>query len=82
MFIQAVRKVNDGICMTAIASGAFEQLTQITIRQQELAEQAANGTYSNALRRALYGEANAWVKEYNRLIETPSFKGVSLLLRS
>ena len=46
VYAQAARNVNDGISGLQIASSALESLTQITIRQKELATQAANGTLS------------------------------------
>ena len=45
VFTQGVRNVNDGISLLNIADGAVSQLTNITTRLTELAEQAANGIF-------------------------------------
>ena len=79
VFNQAVRNINDGISVLAIAQGALAQLTSITTRQLELAEQAANGVYSLVQRRALDTEANALVDEFNRIVEAVEFNGLKLL---
>jgi flagellin len=79
VFTQAIRNVNDGISATSIAEGALNALQEITQRQTELAEEAANGSYSSQQRTALNNEANALVNEYNRIISTTSFNGLSLL---
>ncbi len=76
---QAVRNVNDGISALDIAEGAVRELSFIAIRQNELAEQAANGVYSVDQRRALDTEANALVSEYNRIVQSTSFNGRALL---
>lgn len=63
----------------SIADGALGQLSAIVIRQKELAQQAANGVYSTAQRRAMHTEANALVDEYNRIVGSTAFNGVKLL---
>lgn len=79
VYAQAVRNVNDGINYLNIADGALSELSNITMRQIELAEQAANGVYSFNQRRALTAEANALVREYNRIVETTKFNGLSII---
>ncbi len=76
---QAVKNLNDGISVLNIAKSALESLSQITIRQMELAEQSANGTYTNIQRRALHEEAKQLTDEYNRIIKTTEFNGLKLL---
>jgi flagellin-like hook-associated protein FlgL len=66
VFTQGIRNLNDGISLTNIAEGALHELSTITIRQRELATQAANGTLSLVQRQALNQEANALVSEFNR----------------
>ena len=78
VYTQAVRNVNDGLSMANIAEGALNALKQISERQLELAEEAANGTYSTTQRQALNTEANALVDEYNRIVNTTSFNGMNL----
>lgn len=75
----AIRNVNDGISALSISSGALENLKDIVIRQTELAEQAANGTFSRTQRLTMQNEANALVNEYNRILSVTSFNGISLL---
>lgn len=70
---QAYRNINDGISQLNIASGAIENLRAIIIRIAELAEQSANGVYSNTQRLRMQEEAQAIRKEYNRIIETTVF---------
>ncbi len=79
VFNQAVRNVNDGISALSIAEGALRELSNIMIRQRELAEQAANGVYSYAQRKALDRESDALVDEFNRIISVTSFNGRNLL---
>ena len=76
---QAVRNVNDGLSIAAIAEGAVSQLSNIVIRQLELAEQSASGTYSAKQRLALNREANALVREYNRIVQSTTFNGLRIL---
>lgn len=79
VFAQGYRNVNDAISALNIADGGLEQLSAITIRQKELAEQAANGSLSLSQRRSLNTEANALQREFNRLIQTTDFNGLRLL---
>src|SRR6185312_5612341 len=78
VYTQAVRNVNDAISATTIAEGALNALKQISERQLELSEEAANGTYSNKQRGALNTEANALVDEYNRIVSSTTFNGMNL----
>lgn len=77
--MQGVRNVNDGISLLEIADSALSQLSTITIRIRELAEQAANGTYSVKQRTALDSEAQALSREFERIIRSTEFNGVNLL---
>jgi flagellin-like hook-associated protein FlgL len=79
VFAQGIRNLNDGISLTNIAEGALQELSNITIRQRELATQAANGTLSLQQRQALNQEANALVSEFNRIAGSTDFNGKSLL---
>lgn len=79
VYTQGVRNLNDGISALAICEGALHQLEGITIRQKELAEQAASGTISNKQRQALNQEANALGSEFNRIVQSTKFNGLSLL---
>jgi flagellin-like hook-associated protein FlgL len=78
VFNQAIRNVNDGISLANIAEGALNSMKSISERQLELAEQAANGTYSVVQRRALNNEANALVSEFNRIAGSTTFNGINV----
>lgn len=79
---QGIRNINDGISAISIAEGSLRELSSITMRQLELAEQAANGSYSLAQRRALHSEAIALTDEFNRIVSTTTFNGINLLSSS
>lgn len=81
VFTQGIRNLQDGVSMITIAAGAMTQLGSILTRQEELSEQAANGVYSSKQREALDKEAEALRNEYNRIIATTSFNGISLFGR-
>ena len=78
VFNQGVRNINDGSSLLNIADGAIEQLSSITVRLKELAEQAANGTYGYHQRKSLDAEAQALSKEYLRIIQSTTFNGRKL----
>lgn len=75
VYSQAIRNVNDTVSYLNIAEGAVSQLSSIVMRQRELAEQASSSIYSRAQRLALQSEANALVKEYNRIFQSTVFNG-------
>jgi flagellin len=81
-FTQAIRNVNDAISLTNINQGALEELSSITARQKELAEQSANGVLTTAQRVALNVEANALVDEFNRIVAATTFNGRETLSAS
>ncbi len=78
IFNQGVRNINDALSVMGIAEGALGALRDITIRQKELAEQAANGSYSTTQRQAINTEANALVNEFNRIVATTTFNKIKL----
>lgn len=79
VYTQSIKNVSDGLSALSIAASAIDQLTEIVIRQEELAEQAANGTYQAKQRAALNNEFQALHAEYNRIVQTTTFNGQSLL---
>ena len=79
VFAQGLRNLSDGISAISIAEGAVQELSNIVIRQKELAEQSANGVYSNHQRSALDQEAEELYKEFNRIVESTEFNNVNLL---
>lgn len=78
IYTQGIRNFNDGLSYLAIADGALQQMIDITTRQKELAEQAANGSLSLTQRRALNKEANELVKEFNRIVSSTNFNNLSI----
>lgn len=79
LYAVAGRNVNDGISVVNIASGALTNQTGILTRLAELAEQSANGTFSDNQRGALSKEYRALLDEYARIGDTTEFNGVKLL---
>jgi len=75
----AIRNANDGISIISITDGAIGQITEILARLGELAEQSANGVYSNTQRSALQLEFSALTSEIARISVTTQFNGLSLL---
>jgi flagellin len=79
VYSQGVRNISDGVSALSIADSALGELSSVTTRLKELAEQAANGTFSRTQRLALQKEADELTKEFNRTLSTTSFNGISLL---
>lgn len=78
----AIRNASDGISIIAITDGAIGQITNVLSRLAELAEQSANGIFSNEQRSALALEFNALVSEVERIANTTEFNGLNLLSAS
>lgn len=78
VFTQALRNIDDAVSLLNVAEGSVQQLAAITLRQNELAQQAANGSYHTAQRQALHAEANALRDEYSRILSSTQFNGLSL----
>lgn len=57
----------------------MQALSDILIRQKELAEQAANGVYSTSQRAALQNESTQLTNEFNRIVSTTVYNGSNLL---
>ncbi|MBX7143260.1 MAG: flagellin FliC [Oligoflexia bacterium] len=75
----AIRNANDGISIIAITDGAISSITNILSRLGELAEQSANGVFSNSQRSALDLEFRALMSEVERISMTTEFNGLHLL---
>jgi len=74
-----IRNANDGISIIAITDGAIGQITNILSRLAELAQQSANGVFSNGQRSALQLEFSALMSEVERIAVTTEFNGLRLL---
>jgi flagellin len=75
----AIRNANDGISIISITDGAIGQITNILSRLAELAEQSANGVFSNGQRSALQLEFTALMSEVERIAVTTEFNGLKML---
>ncbi|BFM11726.1 hypothetical protein R50072_18790 [Simiduia litorea] len=76
---QAVRNANDGVSMVQTAEGGLSEITNMLQRMRELAVQSANGIYSDADRATLNAESEQLKSEIQRIADTTSFNGQSLL---
>jgi flagellin-like hook-associated protein FlgL len=70
---QAIRNINDSISLISIAHGALSELSSITIRIKELAEQSSNGIYSTTQRQAFQKESDELIEEYSRIVASTTF---------
>lgn len=75
----AARNISDGVSVANIADGAVSTAQDVTTRLAELSTQAANGTLSDDQRAALNNEFQALTSELDRISQTTSFNGQSLL---
>ncbi|GAA03506.1 flagellin [Photobacterium leiognathi] len=75
----AMRNANDGVSMAQTAEGAMQESTTIMERMRELALQSANGSNSDKDREAMQKEMGQLQSEMNRIADTTSFGGQSLL---
>ena len=75
----AVRNANDGISISQTAEGALQQTTNILQRMRDLSLQSANGTNDVMDRKAINNEITQLKSEINRIAETTTFGGRSVL---
>jgi len=76
---QAIRNANDGSALIQTAEGGLEEMTNILQRMRELSIQSANGTYDTGNRTTLNAEVEQLQAEIDRISETTSFNGLSIL---
>lgn len=74
-----IRNASDGISIISIADQAIGQITNVLSRLAELAQQSANGVFSNTQRSALSNEFQALTSEIERIAFTTEFNGLKLL---
>ena len=74
----AMRNAQDGISMMQTAEGAFDEMTNIAYRMNELATQAANGVNSAADRTSLDAEFKELRAELTNIFDNTSFAGQKL----
>lgn len=75
---QAVRNANDGISLAQTAEGALSEVTNMLQRVNELATQAASGTYQAADRDKMDAEVKQLGTQINKTITDSEFNGIKL----
>ncbi len=78
----AIKNVNDGLSIISVADAGLEQISTSLTRMSELAEQSANGVYTNSQRSAMSSEFLALGSEIERIAVTTTFNGINLLSNS
>ncbi|PJG59625.1 flagellin, partial [Aeromonas cavernicola] len=76
---QGNRNANDGISLAQTAEGAMDEMTGMLQRMRTLAQQSANGSYSEKDRDALQKEVDQLGAEMNRIAKDTTFAGTNLL---
>lgn len=76
---RAVSNANDGISLIQTAEGALDETTNILQRMRELSIQSSNGIFTDADRTTLDAEIKQLVAELDRISETTTFNGQTLL---
>ena len=78
LFTQATRNINDGVSLLNIRDSALGEVSSVLTRMTELAEQAANGTFSSRQRASLDDEFRELREEIYRIGQTSQFNGLAL----
>lgn len=73
------RNVSDLISVVRVAANAVDEATNILQRMRDLALQASNVNNAHSIRTAIQDEFTALCSELNRIAETTSFSGKTLL---
>jgi flagellin len=76
---QGSRNASDGISMLQTMEGAMAVMDDNLIRMQELAEQAATGSYSSAQRTIMNSEFAEMADEIERIAGATAFNGIRML---
>lgn len=76
---QGARNAQDGISLVQTAEGAMQTIDNLLVRMNQLAEQAATGTYSTAQRTIMDNEFDELALEIERISGSAEFNGTSLL---
>jgi flagellin len=76
---QAARNISDAVSFLNIADGALASASDITVRLEELATQAANGALSDSQRTALNNEFQALTSELDRIASQTRFNDKQVL---
>jgi flagellin len=76
---QGARNAQDGISMLQTMEGAMAVIDDSLVRMQQLAEQAATGSYSTAQRTIMESEFKEMREEIDRIAGATRFNGITLL---
>jgi len=76
---QGARNAQDGISMLQTMEGAMAIIDDALVRMQQLAEQAATGSYSSAQRNIMESEFIEMREEIDRIAGATTFNGITLL---
>jgi len=76
---QGARNALDGISMMQTMEGAMAVVDDNLVRMQQLAEQAATGSYSSAQRLIMENEFREMREEIDRIAGATTFNGIKLL---
>jgi flagellin len=76
---QASRNANDGISVTQVAEGAFNEVAGVLTRMRELAVQSSNGTLGGTERGFIDTEFQSLKSEIDRIANVTEFNGTKLL---
>ncbi len=77
--LQAKRNAEDGISMIQVAEGGMDEISNILVRLRELSIQSASDTLGEKERKFADLEFQELSKEINRIAQSTSFNGLSLL---
>ncbi|MBW7992166.1 MAG: flagellin [Planctomycetes bacterium] len=76
---QGARNAQDGISMIQTMEGAMATIDNALVRMQQLAEQAATGSYSSAQRTIMENEFVEMRQEIDRIAGATTFNGIKML---
>ena len=76
---QGARNAQDGISMLQTMEGAMATIDDALVRMQQLAEQAATGSYSSAQRAIMENEFDEMRQEIDRVAAATTFNGIKML---
>jgi flagellin len=76
---QGGRNAQDGVSMLQTMEGALQVIDNLLIRMQQLAEQAATGSYGSAQRTIMDYEFDEMANEIERISTSTDFNGIKML---
>lgn len=76
---QGIRNGNDGVALVQTATGAMQQILNGLQRMSVLANEALNGTYSNADRQNIDKEYQGLLTQIGNITSAANYNGVQLL---